>query len=333
MKTKLLFCYLFVQSICISQTKEIPSTLQNVIVTLKQISGNANPDRIVKIDVNNDKVVDYSIVVNYRGYFEQTLTTELKSGEIIKVWTVDELNKESTILEFTSATPEEILNKVKLNTISLPYQSINPELDGAQPASTNYKYNCRMLNTNFTIPIARFNLTKHDDTTSKQGDVILFNSIGAGVGMSWGQFEKTTDAKGEIINTEFTNSFGIHIGFLFSAGNDDTENKNVFAPSVSISVLDFQIGYGHELGTLAPSQKKGFLTLAYAIPISKLLKGKYYIFKSSKGYNSKNPLPTILIDEGSSNTTMPNKTDKPDETKKSNKANFSDWKRIRSFVG
>ncbi|MNX86870.1 hypothetical protein D3C86_1187720 [compost metagenome] len=157
----------------------------------------------------------------------------------------------------------------------------------------------------------------------------MFNSIGAGVGISWGQYEKTTDANGETINSEFTNSFGIQLGVLFSAGNNDTENKNVFAPSISISILDFQIGYGHELGTLAPNQKKGFLTLAYAIPISKLLRGKYYIFKSSKGYNSKNPLPPIAIEEI---TTKETAADGSTKSTKSTKSKKPDWKLIRSFI-
>lgn len=315
---KILLLMLLTFNHCVCQTIEIPSTLQNVIVTLNQISGNANPDRIVKVDIDNDGKPEHSIIVNYRGYFEQTFTTALLPSTKISVWTVDEADRKSTTLPFTSESTEEIFKKVKLNSISLPYRSINPEVDGAQPVSTTYKYNARILNTNFTIPIARFNLTKSDDPSLKQGDVILFNSIGAGIGMSWGQLEKTTDANGETINSEFTNSFGIHLGVLFSAGSNDTENKNVFAPSISISILDFQIGYGHELGTLAPNQKKGFLTVAYAIPISKLLKGKYYIFRSSKGYNSKNPLPPLPKKEKNADGTL--------------KSKIRDWKLINGFV-
>lgn len=320
---------LLVFNICVSQPKEIHSTLQNVIVTLKQISGNASPDRIVKVSIDNDSIPEYSIIVNYRGYFEQTFATALLPATKISVWSVTEAGEKSSKLTYTSQSSEEILSKVKLNSITLPHNSINPEVDEAQPASTTYRYNARILNTNFTIPIARFNLTKSDDKTDKQGDVLLFNSIGAGVGVSWGQLEKTTDANGETINSEFTNSFGIHLGVLFSAGSNETENKNVFAPSISISILDFQIGYGHELGTLAPNQKKGFLTLAYAIPISKLLKGKYYIFTASKGYNSKNPLPPIPIEEIIVEETN---ADGSIKSTKSTQSKKPDWKLVRSFV-
>lgn len=40
-------------------------------------------------------------------------------------------------------------------------------------------------------------------------------------------------------------------------------------------------------------QKRDFFTIAYAIPLSKLIRGKYFIRSSSKGYNSTNPLPLI----------------------------------------
>jgi hypothetical protein len=172
--------------------------------------------------------------------------------------------------------------------LTLPIQSINPEIYDAQPASTTYSYDVKMVNTNFTIPIVRFNIA--NSKSPKEGDVLLFNSIGAGVGISWGELAKTTDASGETINTDYTNWFGLHFGVLFSAGSSGGENKNIFAPTISASFLDFQLGVGYEMGTIAPAQTKFFLTLAYAIPLSKLIKGKYYILKSSRGYNSKNPL-------------------------------------------
>lgn len=206
----------------------------------------------------------------------------------------------------TVEAPETILDKSKLGTLVLPFKSTptdNPDISGIQPLSSTFNYKATILNTNFTIPIARFNLTKSDGETSKQGDILLFNSIGAGVGISWGELEKTTDANGETINTEFTSTVGIHLGVLFSAGsNNSAENKNVFAPTISLSLLDFQLGYGYEMGTLAPNQKKGFFTVAYAIPLSKLVKGKYYILASSKGYNSKNPLKDKKAKKESVNT-------------------------------
>lgn len=279
----------------------LPEPPTNVIITLNQIIGNASPITTVKIDIDGNDIAEYTIVVNIKGYFEQKFTPPLPmtiDGKLpkISVWCENQEGIKSQIIPYTVETPESILEKLKLKTLKLPSKALlntsqNPEINGAQPVSSTFRYNVRMLNTNFTIPIARFNLTKSDGVTSKQGDILLFNSIGAGVGISWGQLEKTTDATGETINLESTNTFGIQLGVLFSAGSSNSESKNVFAPSISISILDFQIGYGHELGTLATNQKKGFFTLAYAIPISKLIKGKFYLFKASKGYNSKNPLP------------------------------------------
>jgi len=298
MKKNLLLLFLSVFSFSISQTL----APKNVIATINQISGNADPSTTVKVDTDSDGKPNYSIVVNFKGYFEQNFTPVLSISNdgklpVIIVWSVDETGKESAKSNINVETSEAILDKLKAGTLSFPSKTpstsaliVNPQIYDEQPLSSTFSYKVSMLNTNFTIPIARFNLTKNDGVNSKQGDILLFNSIGAGFGISLGQLEKTTDEKGEIINTEFSNTFGIHLGFLFSAGSSSSENKNVFAPTLSVSVLDFQLGYGYEMGTLAPNQKKGFITLAYAIPLSKLVKGKYYIFTASKGFNSKNPL-------------------------------------------
>ena len=139
-------------------------------------------------------------------------------------------------------------------------------------------YKATIWNTNFSIPIARFNFKKDDDT--KLGDIQLFNSIGAGFGMSWGTMIDYRDENGELENSDFSNSFSLHGGFLFSAGS---ENNNVFAPVLTFGFLDFQLGIGLELGTLQENQRRGFLTLGYAIPLYKLTKGKYLFYKNRKG--------------------------------------------------
>ena len=54
-------------------------------------------------------------------------------------------------------------------------------------ANTKMIYKARILNTNFTVPVARFNFNNEDN---KEGNVILFNSIGAGFGVSWGRLEE-----------------------------------------------------------------------------------------------------------------------------------------------
>jgi uncharacterized coiled-coil protein SlyX len=145
------------------------------------------------------------------------------------------------------------------------------------------KYKATIWNTNFSIPIARFNFTKNDDN-NKFGDIQMFNSIGAGFGKSWGTMTDFRDEKGDLENSDFANSFSIHGGFLFSAGNE----QNVFAPVLTFGVLDFQLGFGVELGTIKADQERVFLTLGYAIPLYKLTKGKYLFSKKGRILNEIN---------------------------------------------
>jgi hypothetical protein len=145
------------------------------------------------------------------------------------------------------------------------------------------KYKATIWNTNFSIPIARFNFTKNDDS-NKFGDIQMFNSIGAGFGKSWGTMTDFRDENGHLENSDFANSFSIHGGFLFSAGDE----QNVFAPVLTIGLLDFQFGFGVELGTIKEDQERVFLTLGYAIPLYKLTKGKYLFSKKGRILNEIN---------------------------------------------
>ncbi|WP_293894404.1 hypothetical protein [Flavobacterium sp.] len=281
----------------------------NVFFTLTQISGNADANTVVKVDKGGGTAV-ISIPVNKNGYFEYTFETPLTTIPVegggvsqpsIAIWNEDFNGTNATAHVTITAVPDaEAIQGIRRGTITLPVKNVpvsppaavNPEIDEFQPISSTYHYKVTILNTNFVVPIARFNFTKDDGTDSRKGEVSLFSSVGAGVGISWGELEKTTDANGETLNTDFTNTIGIHLGILFSSGKDGTEQKNIFAPTLSVSVLDFQLGFGVELGTTTAPQNKGFLTLAYAIPLSKLVKGKYYIFRASKGFNSRNVLTT-----------------------------------------
>ena len=65
---------------------------------------------------------------------------------------------------------------------------------------------------------------------------------------------ETRDENSNIINQEFISTIGLHLGFLFSASTGE-DNRNVFAPTFNLSLLDFQLGLGYELGTLLPDQK------------------------------------------------------------------------------
>jgi hypothetical protein len=145
------------------------------------------------------------------------------------------------------------------------------------------KYKATIWNTNFSIPIARFNFSKNN-VNNKLGDIQMFNSIGAGFGKSWGTMIDFRDENGNLENSDFANAFSIHGGFLFSAGNE----QNVFAPVLTLGVLDFQLGFGFELGTIKADQKRAFLTIGYAIPLYKLTKGKYLFSKKGRILNEIN---------------------------------------------
>ncbi|HEK20139.1 MULTISPECIES: hypothetical protein [unclassified Mucilaginibacter] len=171
------------------------------------------------------------------------------------------------------------------------------------PAGKTSEYKATALNTNFTIPLIRFNSTTGDP--SMKGSVSLFNSIGAGFGINWGRMEVTTDNNGKIINTEMNNTFGINLGVLFAANTNNDNTQNIFAPTLSVSILNFQVGYGMELGTVAANQKRGFVTVAYNIPISKLLKGGFYLLRRSKrnidANNTTNPSQTPPLTPANNN--------------------------------
>lgn len=278
----------------------------NVIVSINTISGNGDFRTAIKVDTNVDGIAEHTIIVNYEGYFTFNFTPALATAQNISIWSEDATGAASVTVTMPALSSDQILTSIASGSARLPDrtatttavastppQKVNPQLYDKQPASTTFSYKTTIINTNFTVPIARFNFTKHSDETpendSKVGDILLFNSIGCGIGISWGELTRTTNDKSEVINTEFVNSIGIHLGVLFSAGSG-TDPKNVFAPTLSLSMLDFQIGIGYELGTVAEGLKKQFVTVAYAIPLSKLIKGKYYVLYGSKGYNDTNSL-------------------------------------------
>ena len=143
-------------------------------------------------------------------------------------------------------------------------------------SSATKEYNAQVLSTNFTVPIARFNFIKQSEGVTKKGNITFFSSVGAGISYGFGRLYETRDENTKIINREFNNIVGAQIGFLFSAQTGENPT-NLFAVSLGLNVLDFQIGYGYELGTITNDQKRGFLTIAYSIPLSKLTKGGFFI--------------------------------------------------------
>ena len=201
--------------------------------------------------------------------------------EIIETYSVNE-QKSNVIfsdrnLDVTSPDVKTELKKTKKGIIDKYERYVVTEESKLAFKNSKITYRATIFNTYFTVPIARFNQVKNDD--SKDGNIQLFNSVGAGMSIKGGRITDIRDSNGELIDSEFNNTFGVSLGVIFSAGSTNGEDTNVFAPVLALDLLDFQIGYGIELGTRETNQKKGFFTIAYAIPLYKLFKGKYRVWK------------------------------------------------------
>lgn len=140
---------------------------------------------------------------------------------------------------------------------------------------TEYKWS-QVITTNFTVPMVRFNFVEETEDLKAKGSVTFFNSVGAGISFNWGSLYEATDNDSLVNNHEFKNVIGVQTGFLFSADTGDA-STNIFALTLGVNVLDFHVGYGYELGTITENQKRGFLSIAYSIPISKLSKSGLFI--------------------------------------------------------
>lgn len=188
---------------------------------------------------------------------------------------LDQEKLQQSLINSTSEENVDNLNNLSQDIESKYQVHLLNDLAKKKFKNTKITYKATILNTNFSIPIARFNFSKNDSIN--KGNIQLFNSIGAGFGVSWGSMTDYRDENGELENSDFANTFSIHGGVLFSAGN----NNNVFAPVLSIGLLDFQLGLGYELGNISENQRRGFVTIGYAIPLYKLTKGKYWFIKKS----------------------------------------------------
>ena len=163
---------------------------------------------------------------------------------------------------------------------------------GSGTAGSPRKYNASVLSTNFTIPLVRVNFLNKTSATGALASTSFLNSAGAGLTWAWGVIDQTTDKNGDVASTDFHNTFGLQLGFLFAANSasgatqtttsttttTSTQSSSIFAIMGGISVLNIQVGAGYEFGTLMPGQKRGFMTIAYAIPVSALIDGGYKIF-------------------------------------------------------
>ncbi|MEM6523428.1 MAG: hypothetical protein AAF693_06545 [Bacteroidota bacterium] len=132
-----------------------------------------------------------------------------------------------------------------------------------------------VLTSNFALPAVRFNRWKNGFDENSSGQLELFNSVGAGLSLLYGNIIQIEDKDNseEPLSTDFSNVIGVHFGALFSKSNAEGGlDDNVFAIVAGVSVLDVQIGYGREFGDRAEGIKRGFVTISYAIPLFKLTK-------------------------------------------------------------
>lgn len=280
MKTRITLI-LFLTSI-FSFAQEAP---QIFLVTANQIIG-ANPiGNEVFIDIDTDNNEDYIIPVDSEGKFSFDFPTPLTVGTEIQVWSEYQKRnlKLQLVQEKTKVEKYKVLDKDgvmenyagMLATLSEEEFAVNKlNFKSSQLKNTVLSYRAKISNSYFQIPAVRFNFV---DDENKIGDINIFNSVGAGFGISWGRMEITRDNNGEIINQDFSSTFGLHLGALFSAGTGD-DAKNVFAPTFNVSLLDFQVGYGYELGSISENQERHFITLAYSIPLYKLVKNSFRIW-------------------------------------------------------
>lgn len=257
-------------------------------VSTDNIVGNCDFGNIVNVEYkgSDGTTKTDAITVEDNNNFVLSFSEKPKAGTKVTVWSIYKklkINTNSDKKEYIVLNDSEIVNlltkknnanDVKLSEEVTEINKLNAEKFALRNTTLTYK--STIISTNFTIPLVRFNFVEGDNT--KQGDILLFNSIGAGIGYYMGRLERTRDNEGEIINEEFSNTLGASIGAIFSAGTGE-DTKNVFAPVFNIALLDFQLGIGVELGTLSEFQKREFVTLSYSIPLYKLFKKSYRLVR------------------------------------------------------
>ncbi len=176
------------------------------------------------------------------------------------------------------------------STATNPQKNIKDLSNTKLAGSSTLSYKATALTTNFTVPLLRYNplSSQGRQTEGRHGNVAFFNSIGAGIGITMGTLKVVTDEDSRVIDREMINTFGIQVGFLFASNSATGTNQNIFAPTLGFSILNFQLGYGYELGSRGQNEKKGFFTLAYGIPVSKLIKGGFYVLRRTENAVNEN---------------------------------------------
>ena len=270
MKKQLLFILSLITAGAFAQDVTIKS------LSTKGIIGVTEPDAVVKVDGDLDGIPEDEGMADSNGNFIVTFSTQKSSGA--KLWVWSEIQKTKRLSKDTKLERGDVVSVTIGTDFTATFQ--------AEDLSNKTKfYKATILTTNFNIPVARFDfLTKSAQDDSK-GNITLFNSVGAGLGLNFGEKKVIYDDQGNVTEQDFSNVVGLHLGVLFSAGTGEDTN-NVFAPVLNLTILDFQIGVGWELGDVATNMSGTFMTVSYAIPLYKLSRTGFFTLSEKERKNS-----------------------------------------------
>jgi hypothetical protein len=181
----------------------------------------------------------------------------------------------------------------KDSTTTQTANKINENADLTRKEKTLEKYERKaefesfVLNTDFIIPMVKFNVLKEPDQ-GQVGTVSLFNSVGAGLSLSYGRLTvKYKDDNWTVIDREdpydFKNYISLQAGILFSTSTDQ-EVRTSFAPVITLVALDLSVGWGYEFGYRGTDYNGRFWVISYNIPLRKLYsKGMLALGKLPEG--------------------------------------------------
>ncbi len=128
------------------------------------------------------------------------------------------------------------------------------------------------ITTNFIVPITRFSFLKQTADDQAVGRLLLFNSVGAGVSFQKMKLQKFNIGYDISENwvTNMVYRYGVQLGVLFSTRDSGEEIESRFAPTFGITILDFHIGYGYEMGSRSAKESPHFIAISYGISLSNL---------------------------------------------------------------
>jgi hypothetical protein len=260
-------------------------------LTDTQIIGNGTPNAIIHIKpANANATIDITIPAD--GIINSKLNN-LTSGIDAIIWETFEKKDSDKIVKPILSNSEMVAilsDKKYIGDKARANFNVSQKLiaEDLLMKSTVATYKRTILNSNFTIPVARFDIIKPQYDTAgnlisdTKGSISLFSSFGFGIGVCGGRSDVTRDSSGIIIDESFSNTFGAYLGILYQATTGE-DQRNVFAPTFSLSILDVQVGIGYDYGKVPLNQERTFITVSYGIPLFKLFKTNHRVWLDTQG--------------------------------------------------